>query len=166
MPGLHGATVFFLGSFALTGWTGGTDIPVPDGFQELSQYADLTGVLLEIKEAQEGFLDALEGVTDPAVIGMACDSLGARFEAFTPVLHEALGNHPELKAELPSGVQSVLDPCIETFLAWDAFMNATVLPLANERSDVEALQTGFGRLNAALFYMKYARDVMTLGRGG
>lgn len=36
----------------------------------------------------------------------------------------------------------------------------------DERSDLEALQKGFGRLNAAVFWRKYAREVMTLGRGG
>jgi hypothetical protein len=166
MPGVPGATVLFLGSYVLAGLSGGVNAELHGRSQEISRYADLTGVLLEIKGAQEGFLEALEGVSDPAAIGVECDSLGGRFEAFTPVLQEALGNHPELKAELPDEVKAILDPCIETFLAWDAFMNATVLPLANERPDVEALHTGFGRLNAALFYMKYARDVMTLGKGG
>jgi hypothetical protein len=36
----------------------------------------------------------------------------------------------------------------------------------DEGADVEALQQGFGRLNAAVLSMKYAREVMTPGKGG
>jgi len=133
--------------------------------QQVSQYSDLTSVLLEIKGAQAEFLAAMEGVSDPTAIGAQCDSLGARFETLSPTLSEALDKYPELKAELPESVKGTVEDCVEAWMEWDAYMNETVLPMANEQSEVEALQSGFGRLNAAVFYMKYSRNVMTLGRG-
>ena len=132
--------------------------------RQVSPYEDLTSVLMEIKGAQADFLKALEGVSDLAVIGAQCDSLGARFETLTPTLSQALEHHPELQTEVPEGLKGTLDDCIQAWMQWDTFMNETVLPLANEHSDAEALQAGFGRLNAAVFYMKYSRKVMPLGR--
>jgi hypothetical protein len=128
-------------------------------------YGDFTSVLLEIKEAQEVFLERLDGVSDHGAIGIQCDSLGARLEALNPRLTEALEAHPELAEELPEGVAETVEDSKRVWMEWDGFMNATVLPLANELADDETFQAAFGRLNAAVFYMKYGRRVMTLGRG-
>jgi len=129
-------------------------------------YQDLTSVLEEIRDDQAVFLEAVKKTTDPDVIGEACDTLGARFEALTPRLHAAVEAHPELQSQIPESIRGTVDECRAAFSEWDDYMNATVLPMANELTEEEGLQAGFGRLNAAVFYMKYGRMVMTLGRGG
>ncbi len=166
MAGSRSAAILFSGCLVAVGWGLGAEVSGTEDVHLQTPYEDLTSVLQEIRDAQAVFLEAVGETSDPDAIGEACDTLGARFEVLTPRLHAAVEAHPELQSQIPESIRGTVDECRTAFQAWDDYMNATILPLANELTENETLHAGFGRLNAAIYYMKYGRMVMTLGRGG